>query len=132
MRTQFTLDCEAEFGFSIFAINSHVKGYKLCWNINKALHLCFEKTNDHNIEKDFWFSRYKYICIEGIEYNLLANRSKKGYLIPKYKAINFFLIIENNQDHEDFILKLRKVKDVLLVFELEARLIKHIDRFIFK
>jgi len=116
------------------AINSHIKAYKLCWNINSSMQLNFEKKNDHNIKEDLWFSRYTYISDDGIEYDLLANRSKKGYLVPSQKSINYFLVVKNdywNQDKSDFMSKLRNIPDVLLAVELDTANLKHIDRFIF-
>ena len=133
MVTRFTLDCPQEIDFTVLAINSHIKGYKLCWNINDRLKLAFEKKEDHNIKNELWFARYMYICDEGVEYNLLANRSKQGYLIPSQKSVNYFLVIKNNywtQDKKEFITKLSVTKDILLVFELDTTLIKDIDRFI--
>ena len=134
MKTRFTLECAEEFDFAVLAINSHIKAYKLCWNINSSMQLNFEKKNDHNIKKDLWFSRYNYISDDGIEYDLLANRSKKGYLVPSQKSINFFLIVKNdywNQDKAEFMIKLRNIADILLVFEIDIANLKHIDRFIF-
>jgi len=134
MKTRFTLECAEEFDFAVLAINSHIKAYKLCWNINSSMQLNFEKKNDHNIKKDLWFSRYNYISDDGIEYDLLANRSKKGYLVPSQKSINFFLIVKNdywNQDKAEFMIKLRNIADILLVFEIDTANLKHIDRFIF-
>ena len=133
MVTRFTLDCPQEIDFTVLAINSHIKGYKLCWNLNDRLKLAFEKKKDHNIKNELWFARYMYICDEGVEYNLLANRSKQGYLIPSQKSVNYFLVIKNNywtQDKKEFITKLSVTKDVLLVFELNTTLIKNVDRFI--
>ena len=49
MKTRFTLECAEEFDFAVLAINSHIKGYKLCWNINSSMQLNFEKKNDHNM-----------------------------------------------------------------------------------
>ena len=80
-----------------------------------------------------WFARYTYICDEGVEYNLLSNRSKQGYLIPNQKSVNYFLVIKNNcwtEDKKEFITKLGVTKDILLVFELDTTLIKDINRFI--
>ena len=134
MKTRFTLECDEEFDFIVLAINSHIKAYKLCWNINSSMQLNFEKKNDHNIKEDLWFSRYTYISDDGIEYDLLANRSKKGYLVPNQKSINYFLVVKNDywkQDRLDFMIKLRSVPDVLLAFELDIASLKHIDRFIF-
>jgi hypothetical protein len=134
MKTRFTLECAEEFDFAVLAINSHIKAYKLCWNINSSMQLNFEKKNDHNIKKEMWFSRYNYISDEGIEYDLLANRSKKGYLVPNLKSINYFLVVKNDyweQEKPDFMSKLRNIPDVLLAFEIDIANLKYIDRFIF-
>jgi hypothetical protein len=134
MKTRFTLECDEEFDFIVLAINSHIKAYKLCWNINSSMQLNFEKKNDHNIKGDLWFSRYTYISDDGIEYDLLANRSKKGYLVPNQKSINYFLVVKNdywNQDKLEFMIKLRDIPDILLAFEMDTANLKHIDRFIF-
>jgi hypothetical protein len=134
MKTRFTLECAEEFDFAVLAINSHIKAYKLCWNINSSMQLNFEKKNDHNIKKEMWFSRYNYISDEGIEYDLLANRSKKGYLAPNLKSINYFLVVKNDyweQEKPDFMSKLRNIPDVLLAFEIDIVNLKYIDRFIF-
>ena len=134
MKTRFTLECAEEFDFAVLAINSHIKAYKLCWNINSSMQLNFEKINDHNIKEGLWFSRYTYISDDGIEYDLLANRSKKGYLVPNQKSINYFLVVKNdywNQDKLEFMSKLRNIPDILLAFEMDTANLKHIDRFIF-
>tara|TARA_B100000902_G_C27316201_1_gene921476 strand:+ start:2431 stop:2850 length:420 start_codon:yes stop_codon:yes gene_type:complete len=133
MKTQHILDCPSDTDFTVLAINSHIKGYKLCWNINNTLKVNFEKQEDHNIQDELWFARYTYICDEGVEYNLLSNRSKQGYLIPSQKSVNYFLVIKKNywtEDKKEFINKLGVTKDILLVFELDTTLIKDINRFI--
>lgn len=133
MKTRFTLECAEELDFAVLAINSHIKAYKLCWNINKSLQLNFEKKKDHAIKEELWFARYTYVCDDYVKYTLLANRSKNGYLIPSQKSVNFFLLIKNDywqQEKKEFLSKLRDIKEVLLVFELDTNLIKQIDRFI--
>jgi hypothetical protein len=134
MKKRFTLDCVGEVEFSVLAINSHAKGYKLCWNINNFMHMNFEKVEDQTIENEMMFSRYKYSADENIEYNIVANRSKKGYLIPDQKSVNYFLIINNQNwaaEKKEFISKLKENKEVLLVFEIDVEKSKYIDRFIF-
>jgi len=133
MKTRLTLERVEEIDFSVLAINSHTKAYKLCWNINKSLKLNFEKEEDYSIKEELWFARYTYACDDEVEYTLLANRSKNGYLIPSQKSVNFFLLIKNDywqQEKKEFLSKLRDIKEVLLVFELDTNLIKQIDRFI--
>ena len=93
MKTHFTLEQVDEIDFSVLAINSHAKGYKLCWSINKELQLNFEKVEDQIINKEMMFSRYFCTTNKGDEYNIITNRSKNGYLIPDQKSVNYFLII---------------------------------------
>ena len=96
MKTRVTLKCAEGFDFSVLAINSHIKAYKLCWNMNKFLQLDFEKKKDHRIKEELRFARYIYVCDDDVEYTLLANHSKKGCLIPSQKSVNFFLLIKNS------------------------------------
>jgi len=134
MKTHFTLDHIDEIDFSVLAINSHAKGYKFCWNINKELQLNFEKIEDQIINKDLMFSRYFCTTNKGDEYNIITNRSKNGYLIPDHKSVNYFLIANNRNwlaEKKEFISKLRENKEVLLVFELDVEKSKYINRFIF-
>jgi len=134
MKTRFILEQVDEIDFSVLGINSHAKGYKLCWNINKELQLNFEKTEDQMINKEMMFSRYFCTTNKGDEYSIIANRSKKGYLIPDQKSVNYFLIANNRNwlaEKKEFIDKLRENKEVLLVFELDAVKSKYVSRFIF-
>ena len=134
MKTHFILEKVEEIDFSVLAINSHAKGYKLCWNINKEQQLNFEKVEDQIVENEMMFSRYFCETTRGDEYNILVNRSKKGYLIPNQKSVNFFLIVKNRNwlsEKREFISKLRENKEVLLVFELDTVNSKYTNRFIF-
>ena len=133
MKKYHTLDCAHDYDFVVLAINSHSKAYKLCWILNQALGLNFEITENHIINEDLIFSRFKSENSEGGILNLLSNRSKKGYMIPSQKSVNYFLII--NQEHwivekYDFLSKLRTINDILLVFEFELDKEKNSDRFI--
>lgn len=133
MKTQFILDCSQEYEFVVVAINSHVKGYKLCWNLNKTLSLNFEMTQEHKLSESLIFTRYKAETEEGRIYNLLPNRSKKGYLIPSQKSVNYFLVIKNEDwldVKKEFMNSLRETKDVLLAYEADTDAIKNSDRFI--
>jgi hypothetical protein len=134
MKTHYTLESTNEIDFSVLAINSHAKAYKLCWNINKTLELDFEKTDSQKISDKLFFSRYHHITKEGYEYDILTNRSKEGYLMPEYKSVNYFLILNNQNQRRstDLIIeKLKHTKEVLMVFEIDVTSSKYLERFIF-
>ena len=46
----YKIDSEDEIDFLILGINSHVKSYKLCWEINKKLKTNFVKTQNHKFK----------------------------------------------------------------------------------
>ncbi len=132
MKTRLTLDYNEELDFSVIAINSHVKSYKLCWELNKLFQLNFEKLEDYNTEGGLWFSRYRSSKEDGVVYDIVVNRSKKGYLIPALKSVNYFLVIDNYYDQDSvtgFMNDLRKLSNILLVFKVEEE--KYLEKFMF-
>jgi len=133
MKTHYTLECDQEYEFVVLAINSHSKAYKLCWNLNNTLLLNFEMTDEHSISDELLFTRYKTKTENGSQINLLSNRTKKGYLIPSQKSVNYFLVIKDEcwcDTKESFLSKLRAINDILLVFEIDLEKTKNSDRFI--
>ena len=133
MKTHYKLDCTPDYEFVVLAINSHIKGYKLCWNINNQLGFNFEMTDAHIISEDLEFTRYSMRNKKDAKLDILSNRSKKGFLIPSQKSVNYFLVIKDenwNEIKESFLLKLRAINEILLVFELDLLKIKNSNRFI--
>ena len=133
MKKYYILDCAHDYDFVVLAINSHSKPYKLCWSLNQTLGLNFEITTNHKINKKLVFTRYKSENIDRGVFNLLVNRSKKGYMIPSQKSVNYFLIINKDNwmvEKYELLSKLRAINDILLVFEFELDKEKNSDRFI--
>ena len=133
MKTHYKLDCTPDYEFVVLAINSHIKGYKLCWNINNQLGFNFEMTDAHIISEDLEFTRYSMRNKKDAKLDILSNRSKKGFLIPSQKSVNYFLVIKDDnwsEIKESFLSKLRAINEILLVFELDLEKIKNSNRFI--
>ena len=132
MKSHYILECKPEFEFVVLAINSHSKGYKLCWNLNDTFGLSFEMTDPHSVSENLLFTKYSTLNNEGFMFNLITNRSKKGYLIPSQKSVNYFLLVYFDDwrvKKKEFLYKLRKISSILLVFELDLDKIKKGDRF---
>ena len=133
MKTHYKLDCAHDYEFVVLAINSHIKGYKLCWNINNQLGFNFEMTDAHIVSEDLEFTRYSMRNKKDAKLDILSNRSKKGFLIPSQKSVNYFLVIKGenwNEIKESFLSKLRAINEILLVFELDLEKTKNSNRFI--
>ena len=119
--------------FCILAINSHIKGYKLCWHINRMLNMSFKREDSTVLsEKDQFTS---FVHYEGEQkFVLIENKSKKGFLLSKKRAINFFIKVEpmfSLKEKEEFIVNLNRVSKILLIFEIDLSKEKQAHRFIF-
>ena len=132
-----TIDYLEEVDFFVLAINSHIKGYKLCWELNKKLNLNFIKNKYHKLEekRQLEFSRFttKNTDLE-LQYDLISNYSKKGYLLPKHKNIDYFLKIQNpfwEKEKKEFIEKMQQIPEILLIFEFDLNSINSLTPFIF-
>ena len=133
MKKYHKLKCEEEYYVVTLAISSHIKAYNLCWMLNKKLGLNFELTNNHTTLEGDSFVRYKSEDKEGMEMNLLLNRSKKGYILPTKKTTDYFLIINKNdwkKIKRQFLNRLRAINDILLVFEIDMDKEKNSERLI--
>ena len=121
-----------ELDFLILGINSHIKLYKLCWEINKKLHTSFVKNKNHTINNNQEFERFSYTNKNSeITYNIISNVSTTGYLEPNNKSVNYFMIVQGETyNTQKTIEKLNQIEDILLVFELNLSKIKTITPFI--
>jgi len=130
----YKIDNEYEIDFLILGVNSHIKSYKLCWEINKKLNTYFVKTNNHtnpNNETQS-FERFTYTDKHTeTQYNILSNRSESGYLDPNNKSVNYFLVVQEGiYSSKKIIESLNQIEDILLVFELNLSKINSITPFI--
>ena len=121
-----------ELDFLILGINSHIKLYKLCWEINKKLHTSFVKNKNHTISNNQEFERFSYTNKNSeITYNIISNVSNTGYLDPNNKSVNYFMIVQGEiYNTQKTIERLSQIEDILLVFELNLSKIKTITPFI--
>ena len=121
-----------ELDFLILGVNSHIKLYKLCWEINKKLHTRFVKNKNHIINNNQEFERFSYTNKNSeITYNIISNISNTGYLDPNNKSINYFMIVQGEvYNTQKTIERINQIEDILLVFELNLSKIKTITPFI--
>lgn len=126
---KFLLEEEFEFDFSLLGISSHVKDYRLCWVVNKALSLDLVKLEDEiiirhkNGENQSVFSIYYYLDNDSeVEFELICNRHEHGYLIPELKTADYFLKISEYYDGnlDEIIQILRKANLINMAFEIDV------------
>ena len=122
--------------FSVLAINSHIKSYTLCWQINNKLKTYFVKAENHSPQNNTnqTFERFTYKDIKNeSQYDIISNLSSEGYLLNTHKSVNYFLKIQNKLwtgEKEIFINKLNEIPEILLIFELNLVKINSLTPFI--
>ena len=132
MKTVHIIDDEIKLDMTVLAVNSHVKGYNLCWHINKKLCINFIKKEIFIGENKESLSAFE-VEYENKKITLVNNRSKKRILVPEKKNVDFFIIVEPEimkTAKEEFISKLREISKILLIFEVDLEKEQEAHRFI--
>lgn len=133
------LRIEHDFNFTLIGIASSAKEYRLCWFLNKELHLDFIKTDDLELEYDrssvCFFSIYKYI-IENTEteYYYISNKGINGFLIPERKETDYFFMANKKllKDQEkEFLAQINKIELVQAAYLMNPKTIKSKENLLF-
>jgi len=135
---KLTLEVEEDYDFEIVGICSHVKDYRLSWEINKALGFDLMKGNNYeiNVKGDSQsYSFFSYIDDDNlIEFYLINNRCSNGILIPEEKKSDYFLMIRGvlrGGQKEEVIEKIGNIKNVLTTYEIEVDQLKSKGNLLF-
>ncbi|MBE9481754.1 MAG: IPExxxVDY family protein [Bacteroidetes bacterium] len=122
--------------YTIIGISSHLKDYRLSFNINKKLNFKLKKLSDLVIikgknKKTQKYSLYHYEQpdTQNIFY-LISNNNPNGKLIPSQKQTDYFLLIKDiiDDQRKNMIVKtLKAIRNVLMVYEINPNTIKNID-----
>ena len=130
----YKIDIDNEIDFLILGVNSHIKLYKLCWEINKQLNTNFIKNHNHKkpSQPTQSFERFTFRDNKSeTQYNILSNRCESGYLDKKNKSVNYFILVQGGVYSKNKIIdNLNKISDILLVFEINLPQIDSINSFI--
>ena len=135
---KLTLEVEEDYDFELVGICSHVKDYRLSWEINKALEYDLEKDDNYeiNVKGDRQsYSFFSFIDDENlVEFYLINNRRSNGILIPEEKKSDYFLMIRGvlrGGHKEELIEKISNIKNVLTTYEIEVDQLKSKSNLLF-
>jgi hypothetical protein len=136
--SKFSLEIEEDFGFYLLGICSHIKDYRLCWELNQHLNVELRKSEDLEIQSQGEKKLYSFNVDEGGEkandYYLISNKSPLGFLVPEEKKCDYFLVVKGalSKDEEKEILKsVNESKNVLTSYPIEAAELKSKNNLIF-
>jgi hypothetical protein len=133
------LKLELDFDFILISITSPLKDYRLCYKINKAINLDLMKINDLEIIYSGLPPRYHscynyHIPDETPQYYVISNKGTEGFLIPELKETDYFVLIKDYIDEEDyqfFLQNLKRIPEIQVAVELDPRKLKSKENLIF-
>ena len=128
-----SIKVQFDYDFTLVAIVTSLKQYRLTSYLNKALELQFLRTDDiqnqyNDDHEDGCYARY---CADDEEnelrFDLIFNKHENGPLIKEKKEVDFFLLVYGPKSKiklVDLIGKINSIQNVQLAFEVDASQLK--------
>lgn len=134
------LEVEFAYDFDLMGFASSARGYKLAWELNRALGINLVKQEDLKMstrEGEFFFARFEHqSALNTVK--LFRNRSNDGdtrstFLVPEHPHLDYILYSRGDEDIDSKRLQevLRNIPSIELVAFLPLAALKSKDNFIF-
>jgi len=135
---KFSLELEEDFDFFMLGICSHVKDYRLCWELNQQLEIDLKKSADLEILIQGESKSYSFNADEedgkANDYYLIGNKSPQGFLVPEEKRCDYFLVVKgqlNEVEGKTILSAVNRAKNVLTSYPVEAADLRSKNNLIF-
>ena len=126
-----------EEDFCLLGVVADEPDYKLCWMINQALDMNFEKQEDLQLyhrkrNEEQVFSLFSYYDPDAlITYRIIRNKSENGYFLDELKNIDYLIHIQG-EIHADrityFMLSVNSLQPVRMCVPSDLSRIKYKER----
>jgi hypothetical protein len=132
-----------EYLDAFIGISSKLHDYRLVYEINKALGLALEKTEDLQV---IYFAKdaedesiSEHSCYSGsdpdilLTYFLVTNAGSQGFRLLQQKEADFFLLVKGTGETEmkdDLIKQVRKLPNVLMAFTIDQKKMANVESLI--
>lgn len=111
------LEFEPSFDFSLLAIVTPLRGYRLCWWLEQKNKLVLQRSEDLVLNSkpkktEMFFQVFHSLpeTDEFRQFTLLGNKASNGFLIPEQKVVDFYLKMDGEFDTKD----IESVKSTLM------------------
>lgn len=130
------LSVSEDYDFGLIGISSHVKDYRLCWELNQLLTFDLVKTEDI-VNRQRSEASFTHYCFEDdenhIRFHLIGNKSAEGVFSTEFREVDYFLLIIGDHHSEnvtDLLPQIIRAGTVLTAFEIDVNSLKSKDLFI--
>lgn len=135
---KLVLELTEDYDFDLLGICSHIKDYRLVWELNKVLEIDLCKDANYEIKRKEQIQSHAFFhfCDEEnlVDFYLIANRSENGILIPEEKKCDYLFLIKGNlsEDYKPMLVKkIAEIKNVLATYEIEVEELKSKENLVF-
>lgn len=132
MKKSLAFEYDLTEEYQAIAISSHLKDYKLCWNLNHILKADLRKNQDLEfsskkspLEKYSFY--YYYNTDQRCFYYLLSNKKNNSLILEKMHAVDYILLIKGflqAKEINNIVLELKKTTNILTSFMIDMTQIK--------
>ena len=130
---------EVKFDFALLGIICHHRDYRLCMSLNNKLEINLSKQDEYVIfnnkrMEDQSFSFYEYVNEEEDRYNLISNKSLKGFLLPEQNQMDYLFLIRYVRmeiDETEILIKLKQIPIILGAYKLDTSKLKSRENLVF-
>jgi hypothetical protein len=136
-RKIFRLDVPVEFDFTLLAVVSSLKDYRLCYELNKTCRLKFVKQTRSSLHHPNHLSlQYNYFRYRSRsdreEIILIQNKGYHAILIPEMKNIDYFMLIRHlpDQSINSLITAMNQIENIAGVYRLDPKKIRSAENFL--
>ena len=133
------LDMAIEEDFCLLGLVTDEPDYKLCWMINRALDMNFEKQEElqlyhRKLDEEQVFSLFSYHDNDAmISYRIIGNRAENGYYLDELKNIDYMIHIQgeiNTNRISGFMLSVGALEPVRMCVPSDLSRIKNKERLL--
>jgi hypothetical protein len=128
-----------KFDFALIGIVCQHRDYRLCKELNSKFEIDLVRGEEYSVfnnkrMEDQSFSFFEYFNDEGDRYNLLSNKSSKGFLLPEQNQVDYLFLLHflrMHPDEDEVISQLREIPIILGAYKLEATKLKSRENLVF-
>jgi hypothetical protein len=129
---KFTLKLEEDYPYIVFGVSSTSSDYKLCWSLNKQLGIQLKREKGLIIKsgtgEDAEHAYFEYFSeASQLNYKLIENKRGASRVLREAEQADYLFILDDHPavDVEAILLEIKKIRAVLLAFELDLEKLKH-------
>lgn len=130
---------EDKFDFIVVGIVCHLRDYRLSMALNKKLGINLSKQDEYTVfnnkrMEDQFFSFYEYLNEDEDRYNLICNKSQKGFLLPEQNQVDFLFLVSTTRmrlDESVLVATIKEIPIVLAAFKFDALKLKSRENLVF-